>query len=283
MSDGSDAVEGVNKTYPWPNAGDKYSVWQDYYKHVELQRIDDMMGKNHHTGVPFNLIIVLMFFMQQYMEDYQLYNQSSVSNALTNVGNIRNKIEQAFDSYNSDTSQGDSTQAKAALNAYYTDANTITYHGKQITVQGGLVGLLNFYQSKGVFTSDFVSTYESNFVGSSGTVFQKYADSPPSTPPPQSWIDSQASGLTTAWYTDWHPTNPIGSSGTAGNPSTVQPVTNALTAANTQINSLSNTTQSKIKYYESWDEQYKSMMHTVETEIINEEKQSTTAMQSASS
>ena len=84
--------------------------------------------------------------------------------------------------------------------------------------------------------------------------------------------------LAVQWSADWAATTLDKKSGD----SSLQAVTNSLTAVSNDFSSQSSTAQSKLKYYESNDEQYKSIFHDVASDWINVIKAMITAMQSAS-
>lgn len=290
MVEGSSIPSVSGSHLDFPTTGSGMKQWQAYYQKVELERLDSLLEEKGHTGLSFFAVMGLMFFMQQFMEDFQLYNQGRVENALSQIGNLRDKIEQQFDAIKG--------VEKGSLSGEVATHNALVYYygGRLWDEQGsptgakvkGIVQYLDQYQKEGIFTKSFVGNFESNFVDSSdGGVFGKSGLKPGEIPSTDELIQA-TDNLYTAWWSDWNPTDPsppssVGGKGKAGDPTSVQPVTNALTAATTQITSMSNTAQSKIKYYESWDEQYKSMMHDVMSEVMNEEKKSSTAMQSAGS
>ena len=198
-------------------------------------------------------------------------NQAKVEGVLTKMQNLRNRIQNDF---NIQKSGYNKAAADDALACYYggTLMDTTTTVGikklldengpKKIDDKGKNVG------GTGMFTDDYIKGVEQEFnvKGSdSGAIFHGCTKG--SVPP---------NDLGTYWANLW--TNE-----STDKPDSTQAVTNGLTAVSSDFSSQSSTTQSKIKYYEANDEQWKSMMHNIMSEYINEEKQETTAMQSASS
>ncbi|NGX51530.1 MAG: hypothetical protein K1060chlam2_01399 [Chlamydiae bacterium] len=252
----------IEQTLPFPNVNSPASKWQEYFKKVELARLDKLLTEKHHTGVPFNDLILIMYFMGQYVENFQINNQAKIENALSNIGSLRNKIEHDFDMLQSkgktikviDPKTGKLITKVVPTAAQVQDAKDAIADEKQLKY-------LLTTKYKDIFgpNTNFVSNVETNL----STIF---SSSDPKT-------------LAANWYKSWHPTNPTSTgTGGKGNPE-IQPDVNALTAIATAVSSQSSTAQSKIKFYESNDEQYKAMLHTIASAIINALKQANAAMQ----
>ncbi len=235
----------VDNLPPVPSQGEYNTQWSGILGHLK-DLVDD--GKIF-EAVEY-IASSLFLFLSGFTEDFQMGKQAVIERYLSALGDARNKVEQDFDA--NQVSGGDAEKAKEAEDQYY---------GKD-----GIKAILEQGEKAGIFTSSFVKEVEGEFTN---TIFYG-ADSA-----------HDGKGLATQWAKDWANTTLSPSPGTNKNAS-LQAVTNSLTAVSNDFSSQSSTAQSKLKYYESNDEQYKSIFHDIATDWINVMKSMITAMQSAS-
>lgn len=231
--------------------------WQTQYSEMKAHLAELMgEGEHPHKAHVFEAIeyIATSFFnlMGNFTEGFRMGSQAKIENLLTKMQNDRNTIEQSFDDQKV---AADPDAAKAAMVAYQ-DITKILNDNKQIIDPntGKVTG--------GIFSADFIKSVETQFVNPSatdGTIFQGDTINP---------NDPEATAaLASTWSKLWATPNP--GSGIAP---AIQSVTNGLTAVSTDFSSQSSVAQSKLKYYETWDEQYKSITHSVMSDYINQEK-----------
>jgi len=240
------------------------NTWNDQYQ-SDLDHLDDLCDEGK-TFEAIEYIATNIFQLYiDFTEDYLMGREAKIENDLSELTTDRNRIEQDFDSCQNGTESENEAAAQDALNVYYNG-----YTDSAGNYHQSMESLLEEGEESGEFSADFVDNFEMNFVNPSspsGTIFQGYTD---------------ASDLGNCWNSLWNTDAPSDSSD-SDDPTSIQPITNSLDSASSELTSQSSIVQSQLQTYESWDEQYESMDHDFFTEIINEENQCNTAMQSAAS
>jgi len=238
-----------------PSSEDQQPDWKTEFEN-ETNHIKALM-KDGHVFQAIQYIMTSFFnLLTNYNEGYRMGSQADIENILSQVQQDRNTIESAFDG---NQAQSDSGLAQDALNAY-ADIKSELQKGEK----------------EGIFSSTWVNQVLGEFevqhtsggdVGS-GDIFQG---------------QTTASDLANKWHTDWQgPSDQNDPPKPTTSPS-IQGVTNALSAVSTDFSSQSSIAESKLKYYETWDEQYLTVQHSMMSNYIDEEKSPNTSMQSASS
>jgi len=254
-------VDPVDSVGAYPTTDSTYDQWQEYWEGM-LQHLSTLLSHHQVFQAVQYAATSVMSLLGNFTEDYQMGGQAKVENVLTQIQNLRNRVQNDF---NIQKSGQNDAAAQDALACYY--GGTLS----DGTTTVGIQNLLYVNRPKeeggtGMFTDDYIQGVEQEFNvdgSDSGSIFHGNTK-------------SQYDALANYWAGLW-------SNEDTDKPDSTQAVTNGLTAVSSDFSSQSSTTQSKIKYYEANDEQWKSMMHDIMSEYINEEKQSTTAMQSASS
>lgn len=259
----------MSSSINYPSDDSSYAAWQDYLDNTIRPHIDAMMKAHHVFEAIQYVTTTLLTFLGNFTEDHQMAGQAKIENVLSQLQDLRNRIQNDFNTMQSATG---STAEAAAMDAYH------AYFGGTLsdgTTTAGIKSILETNETVDpknpkMFDQTFVNSVEQEFAAnSSGTQGPIFGTNTPSN-------DPHGDNLVSYWQKMWGSNNP-------DDPNSTQPVTNALTSVASDFSSQNSTAESRIKFYEANDEQYKSMTHSMMTEIINEEKQSTTATQSAGS
>lgn len=221
--------------------------WNAEFK-AEKDHIIALLKKPHGAFLALQYIMTSFFnLLGRYNESYRMGSQASIENVLSDLQQYRNAIETDFDACQQ---QGNTTAA-----------------GNAIDNRNKIIDALNKGEAQGIFSKEFVQSVEQQL----NTALPK----------------DNKTDLANAWYDDWSmPGKNTGSKGAPYAPTNtpqIQGVTNALTALSTDFSSQSSIAQSKLKYYETWDEQFMTVQHSMMSEYINQEKSPNTSMQSAAS
>jgi ribosomal protein L17 len=258
----------------YPNTNSSFQDWENYLDRTILPHIEALLNGHPKSDHQYHIYAAVQYvtttlltFMGNYTEDFQMGGQAKIETTLSQLQELRNRIQNDFNTMQAATGSAATTAAEDAYAAYF--GGTLS----DGTNTPGIKKILTDNQS--MFDPTFISSveqeFEANSEGQQGPIFGTTGGDPnnPST-------DSKGKNLVAYWQKMWGSNNP-------DDPNSTQPVTNALTSVASDFSSQNSTAESRIKFYEANDEQYKSMTHSMMTEIINEEKQSTTATQSAGS
>lgn len=232
--------------------GPEYTEQQDWdVKFAEEKAHIDELVKEHHPFAALQYIMTSFFsLLSDYNESYRMGSQATIENVLSKLQQDRNAIEADFDANQTEES---TTAAQDALDKY-----------KDIE------GLLSKYEKKGIFTQTWVTQVEQEFVNPNakdGTIFQG---------------QTTASDLAKTWNQDWQGPSGGNPPKPSGSPA-IQGVTNALSAVSTDFSSQSSIAESKLKYYETWDEEFLTVQRSMMSNFVDQEKSPNTSMQSAAS
>lgn len=238
-----------------------YDQWQSQWTDM-LQHVGNLM-KDGKVFLAIEYIASDLFmFVGDFTEDFQMGKQAKVQNLLTKIQNLRNDVETQFDAAKDSK---DSGIAQQAFNDYYGSGPIQTggpYKGYPENM--GIKNWLDWGVAQGIIPQSFATSIEQEFVPSkAGGIFQGWPNT-----------SGGAQELVNDWNGLWNSNNP-------DQPNSIQVVTNALTAVSTDVSSQSSIVQSKLKFDEANDEQYKSITHSIQSEFINQEKQMNQAMASA--
>lgn len=201
--------------------------------------------------------------MGDFTEDYRMGDEAKVLNTMTKLQHYRDTLEQCFDAskylkpsnslFKSNPAQ---SNAMKAYDAFY----SIQYYLKK-------------GEKEGIFSSSFVKGIQSEF-------WNPTTKTSPIFGPGNNPFDNRKkpfsyNEVAKDWYDMWQyqkGTNQLGQDKAPIWGPKVQEVTNTLTELSTQFSSQSSIAQSKLKWYESWDEQYKSIRHSMMSNFVNQEK-----------
>ncbi|MCP5489574.1 MAG: hypothetical protein H7A42_00475 [Chlamydiales bacterium] len=229
--------------------------WQTEFAD-EKAHINDLVSHNHIFQAMMYIMTSFFGLLTDYNEGYRMGSQATVENLLSQLQQDRNTIESDFDANQSGQNP---IMAQQALDSY-ADINKI---------------LEDNDGKGGVFDPKWVQQVNDEFYNGSsdGTIFQG---------------ETTASGLAQKWSQDWQgpsqpPDNAPPNWPSSSDSPQIQGVTNALSAVSTDFSSQSSIAESKLKYYETWDEQYLTVQHSMMSNFIDMEKSPNTSMQSAGS
>ena len=239
-----------------PSSADQTPDWSTDFKN-ETNHIKALMKEGHVFQALQYIMTSFFNLLTNYNEGYRMGSQANIENVLSQLQQDRNTIESAFDA---NQTEQNTDAAQQALNAY-ADIK------KLIQDNDGKGGIFSSTWGNQVLGEFEVQDVDGQKVGT-GAIFQGATD---------------AGTLASDWNKDWQGPSDNNNPPTPTTTPAIQGVTNALSAVSTDFSSQSSIAESKLKYYETWDEQYLTVQHSMMSNYIDQEKSPNTGMQSASS